>query len=117
MQDMLLHRHEQQRLEDLQSDSELNVPCNNLLVSMRNRGYERPKEVKLYDVVVMDNVMPRMSGLEACSAMRRLGFRGRIVGLTGNALERDVAEYLTQGADAVLKKPLDLNELFQILKR
>ena len=117
MQDML-HRHEQQRLEDLQSDSDLNVPCNNLVVSMHNRGYERPKEVKLYDVVVMDNVMPRMSGLEACSAMRRLGFRGCIVGLTGNALERDVAEYLTQGADAALKKPLDLNELFfQILKR
>ena len=48
--------------------------------------------------------MPRMCGPEACKKMRDVGFAGLIIGLTGNALEQDIAEYMAQGASAVLKK-------------
>ena len=68
-----------------------------------------------YDLVVMDNLMPRMCGPEACKRMRDLGFAGLIIGLTGNALEQDIAEYMAQGANAVLKKPLVMEELLQII--
>eukprot|EP01036_Dinobryon_divergens_P030913 gene30913-40233_t len=70
--------------------------------------------VALYDLVVMDNLMPNMCGPEACKKMRDIGFPGLIIGLTGNALEQDIAEYMAQGANAVLKKPLVLDELFEI---
>ena len=72
--------------------------------------------VVLYDLVVMDNLMPRMCGPEACKKMRDVGFAGLIIGLTGNALEQDIAEYMAQGASAVLKKPLVLEELFEIVR-
>ena len=60
--------------------------------------------------------MPRMCGPEACKKMRDVGFAGLIIGLTGNALEQDIAEYMAQGASAVLKKPLVLEELFEIVR-
>ena len=59
------------------------------------------------------------TGLEASSVIRALGFTGLIVGLTGNALDDDVANFLSAGnfcsfdglvitlfADRVIFKPL-----------
>jgi CheY-like chemotaxis protein len=50
---------------------------------------------RCYDVILMDSVMHRVSGLEATEAIvRRLGFRGLVVGVTGNILPED-----TEGGD------------------
>ncbi len=65
----------------------------------------------------MDNQMPNMTGAEACKVMREIGFAGIIVGLTGNAFEQDIADYIAQGANAVLKKPLVLADLFETLRQ
>jgi DNA-binding NarL/FixJ family response regulator len=56
----------------------------------------------------MDFVMPVMTGPEATSKIRELGFYGLIVGVTGNALPEDVKTFERSGADAVLLKPLDV---------
>ena len=71
----------------------------------------------MYDLVLMDNLMPYMTGAEACKAMRAMGFTGIIIGLTGNAFEKDITDYIAQGANAVLKKPLVLEELFKTLNQ
>jgi CheY-like chemotaxis protein len=68
-----------------------------------------------YDMIVMDYMMPKMNGPTACKKMRDLGYAGLIIGLTGNALAVDIEKYLEHGADAVLKKPLDLSEFRSIL--
>ena len=73
-----------------------------LLEEEENRDRDR-----LYDIIVMDNLMPLMNGQDACAQMRSLGFNGLILGLTGNALPEDVAAYLARGANTVLiTKPL-----------
>jgi CheY-like chemotaxis protein len=68
----------------------------------------------------MDNVMPRMNGVEATAAIRRNDARGgwggaRIFGLTGNALSEDVADFRRAGCDEVLTKPLRLDHLKALL--
>ena len=56
-----------------------------------------------YDVVLMDSLMPNMNGLEAAAAMRQLGYKGPIIGVTG--LE-DSSDFVAAGADQVLLKPV-----------
>ena len=84
-----------------------------------------------FDLVLMDNVMPRMTGVEATAAIRSreratqqrpsttAGLAPaapvRIFGVTGNALSEDVAEFKRAGCDEVLTKPLSLAELKRLL--
>eukprot|EP00607_Mallomonas_marina_P003130 CAMPEP_0182438702 /NCGR_PEP_ID=MMETSP1167-20130531/85964_1 /TAXON_ID=2988 /ORGANISM="Mallomonas Sp, Strain CCMP3275" /LENGTH=495 /DNA_ID=CAMNT_0024632193 /DNA_START=1112 /DNA_END=2599 /DNA_ORIENTATION=+ len=67
-------------------------------------------------LVVMDSQMPVMNGLEASKKMREIGFKGSIIGLTGNVSEEDVKSFLHHGANAVLPKPLEL-ESFDLAVR
>lgn len=70
-----------------------------------------------FDIVLMDNIMLRMNGPEAAQLMRSDGYTGLIVGVTGNVMERDVADYIASGADCVLGKPVNTEDLKQILQR
>ena len=65
----------------------------------------------------MDNIMILMHGPEAARAMRAEGFQGLIVGVTGNLMKDDVNEYIASGADSVLGKPVDMDEIKKILSR
>ncbi|THH05365.1 hypothetical protein EW145_g4855 [Phellinidium pouzarii] len=62
--------------------------------------------VYLFDVVFLDNQMPVMSGLDTVTALRSLGRKDLVVGVTGNALLTDQQEYLHVGVDRVLTKPV-----------
>ena len=49
----------------------------------------------------------RDGGPEAVQLMRtELGYRGLVVGITGNALPEDLSNFRDQGADKVITKPL-----------
>lgn len=63
--------------------------------------------VKGISVITMDVQMPVMNGLDACRAIRRMGYTGPIIGLTGNALMQDVHDLKCAGADKVCTKPVD----------
>ena len=66
-------------------------------------------------MIFMDNMMPNMDGCAATKRLRENGYKGRIVGLTGDAMTEDVSTFLACGADAVIVKPLRLNVLDDIL--
>jgi len=70
-----------------------------------------------YDVVVMDDQMPRVSGHEAAREMRRLGFCGVIIGVTGKDAEDGGDRFAAEGADVVLSKPVDVKMLEDLLER
>ena len=62
-----------------------------------------------FDIVLMDYCMPEMDGPSATRIIRDMGFKGLILGVTGNALPEDVADFMASGANAVLVKPLNVN--------
>ena len=64
-----------------------------------------------YDVVFMDFIMPKMDGPTAARALRDMGFKGRVIGVTGSALARDVRRFVDCGADMVMIKPVALHDL------
>ena len=62
-----------------------------------------------FDAVSMDANMPVLGGLDATAQIRALGHAALvIIGVTGNALEEDVASFVAAGANEVLTKPLDM---------
>ena len=63
------------------------------------------------DVVVLDVMMPRLDGLEACRTLRRRGDRTPVLMLTARDAVGDRVEGLDAGADDYLVKPFALEEL------
>jgi CheY-like chemotaxis protein len=54
--------------------------------------------------------------LEAVRRLREEGYAKLVVGVTGNILDDDVAEYLGAGADMVMGKPVKLVLLKKLLR-
>lgn len=70
---------------------------------------------QVVDVILMDNNMPRVSGVEATRKLRDLGYTGLIYGITGDTDEETKRRFLESGANDVLTKPLDLKKLYASL--
>ena len=71
----------------------------------------------LPDVVVLDVMMPRLSGTEVLAALRADGATAglRVVLLSARAQEADVERGLEAGADAYLAKPFQAPELLEVV--
>jgi two-component system response regulator MprA len=63
------------------------------------------------DLVVLDVLMPRLDGLEACRELRSTGDRTPVLMLTARDAVGDRVEGLDAGADDYLVKPFALEEL------
>ena len=63
------------------------------------------------DLVVLDVLMPRLDGLEACRRLRARGDRTPVLMLTARDAVGDRVEGLDAGADDYLVKPFALEEL------
>ena len=68
-----------------------------------------------YDIITMDYQMPIMDGVTATRSIRKLGYKGRIIGVTGNAFQEDVDSFIRSGANIVLTKPLSKASLEEYL--
>jgi signal transduction histidine kinase len=70
-----------------------------------------PSDHTKIDTILMDYEMPYMTGPEATRAIRKLGYKGTIIGVTGNVLVEDVEYFKESGADEVLGKPISMDLL------
>ncbi|MES2032971.1 MAG: response regulator [Pseudomonadota bacterium] len=70
-----------------------------------------------FDLVLMDANMPVLDGLSALRAIRAGGSATPVWMLTANVFDEDVARYRAAGADGVIRKPIEVRELFDVLAR
>lgn len=64
-----------------------------------------------YDVIVLDWMMPCISGIELCKRLREEEYQGNILLLTAKDTVADKVQGLNAGADDYLVKPFDMEEL------
>lgn len=74
---------------------------------------------KLYDIVFMDCQMPIMDGYESTRKIR--DYEGalrhtHIIAITANAMEGDREKCINSGMDDYLSKPIDYNQMFQLIE-
>ncbi len=73
-------------------------------------GLERARSIKP-DLVILDIMLPKLSGLEVCKTLRGEGFETPIVMLTARGQEIDKVVGLELGADDYVTKPFSIREL------
>jgi len=75
----------------------------------------------IYDLVLMDLMMPVMDGLETSIRIREIEENTdkhlNIIGLTANTMDADREKCLKHGMDEYMTKPFDLKEFYKILKK
>jgi CheY-like chemotaxis protein len=70
-----------------------------------------------FDAVLMDFLMPKMNGNIAAKEMREMGYTGKIFGITGNAMQSDIDDFISHGADSVFIKPLKVENYTLMLQQ
>ncbi|XP_061959877.1 uncharacterized protein LOC133680874 isoform X2 [Populus nigra] len=66
-----------------------------------------------FDMIIMDDLMPFMDGIEAINLLRRMGVESHIVGVTG---EFKRLAFMDSGADSCIIKPLTLEKLAAVFR-
>jgi CheY-like chemotaxis protein len=81
-------------------------------------GIELLKQTPDIDLVLMDIMMPEMDGYETMKAIREIQrFRSLpIIALTAKAMKGDRAKCIEAGASDYITKPVDLEQLFSVLR-
>ncbi len=69
------------------------------------------------DLVVLDMMMPRLSGRECFLELRRIRANARVILMTGYGLNNQVQEILNLGVDGFIHKPFRLEELSREISR
>ncbi len=64
-----------------------------------------------YDLVILDWMMPELSGIDVCKEARRNGYEGGILILTAKDDSNDIILGLDAGADDYVVKPFKMEEL------
>jgi CheY-like chemotaxis protein len=70
---------------------------------------------KKFDVIIADHRMPRSGGLELVQKLRKRGYTGKIIILSGHLSPENIGVYEDLNVDEVVGKPIDSVELSEII--
>ena len=112
----------------LVDDNEMNIKVAEKVLSKYNlqndsclsgtECIEKIKEGKKYDLILLDDMMPKVTGTETLRMLRDIpGFSIKTVVLTANAIEGMKEKYIDEGFDDYISKPMEHAEVERILKK
>ena len=95
-----------------------NLELENYKVDIASDGETGLAKVKTggYDLVLLDVMLPALSGFDVCKATRAAGIRTPIILLTAKGEEIDKVVGLELGADDYITKPFSVRELLARIK-
>jgi signal transduction histidine kinase/DNA-binding response OmpR family regulator/HPt (histidine-containing phosphotransfer) domain-containing protein len=91
-----------------------------LVIETALSGFEALEKIKfgrVYDIIFMDHMMPKMDGIETVKKIRELGYKNTIIALTANAIIGQAEIFLNNGFDAFISKPINTMQLNAELNR
>lgn len=69
-----------------------------------------------YDVILLDDMMPKMSGIETLNELKKIpGFNTPVIALTANAITGMKEKYLNEGFNGYLGKPIEKDQLIKVM--
>lgn len=71
---------------------------------------------QLPDIIFMDIQMPNMDGIEACEIIKAQHPNLPIIALTANVMAHDIEKYQQVGFDKCLGKPVNVNEVYEVIQ-
>ena len=79
---------------------------------------DKIKAGEKYDLIMLDDMMPKMSGVETLKKLKEIkGFDTKVIALTANALTGMREKYLNDGFNDYLAKPINKEELNKIINK
>lgn len=91
----------------------------NVVTEIAHSGFEAGQKVQSFkpDLMLLDLMMPGINGIEVCRELKSEPSTKaiRVVAMTGHYSQENVAAILSAGAEACLKKPLEVDELLNLV--
>ncbi|WP_322549946.1 response regulator transcription factor [Flavobacterium psychraquaticum] len=78
-------------------------------------GLEKAKSLKV-DLILLDWMLPNLTGIEVCKAIRKQNILTPIIFLTAKDTVQETIEGLKAGANDYIKKPFSFEELLERIK-
>ena len=92
--------------------------ANVTLVSSGQECLNKILDGEEYDLILLDDMMPRMTGTETLKNLKNIiGFSIPVVALTANAISGMRERYLALGFDDYLAKPINKDQLYAVLRK
>jgi CheY-like chemotaxis protein len=87
----------------------------NLVVA--NNGEEALLKVQeqSFDLILSDIFMPKMNGYKLVESIREQGIQTPVIGLTAATIGEETDKMLAAGANAVLSKPVNIQDLTNLV--
>jgi len=72
---------------------------------------DKIKQGKTYDIIFMDHMMPGLNGTDTMKKIKALGYKGAVIVLTANALIGQAEQFITDGFEGFISKPIQTSQL------